>query len=100
PRDDIVRQRDLLDRRAKDELARVEHERFTCGRLDRVHEALLFYRRIDIRVPRVAEHLESRPEVKVDTRRLHVSGITRLYRDTPRSHLLPDRPIGENHHAP
>jgi len=52
-------------RRPKHELPGVQHERLLNGGLDQVHETRLLAGRIDVGVPRVAEHLEAIPEMQV-----------------------------------
>ena len=70
PGDEVVGERDPLQRRAEHELARVEDERAVVADLDELGEVLLRLLRVDERRRVVAEHAEVAVDVQVDRRRL------------------------------
>ena len=99
PCDEIVRQRDALQRRAENELARMEDERLVVGHLDELREVLLVGLDVDERVPGVAEDAEVAVDAHVQARRLHEPRLVRIDTDAALVEEAPDGAIGEDHAA-
>ena len=77
PRDEVVGERDPLERRAEHELAGVEDERAVVADLDQLGEVLLRLLRVDVGRRVVAEDAEVAVDVEVDRRRLHAAVVER-----------------------
>src|SRR4029079_19824226 len=78
PGHEVVRERDALERRAEDELARMEDEGLRVLDLDELGQPLLLGLHVDVRVPRVPEHPEQAVDAAVEARRLHELRVVRV----------------------
>ena len=97
PRDEVVRQRDALERRAEHELAGVQDERLVAVDLDELGQLLLLLLDVDVRVARVAEDAEEAVDAHVEARRLHQRRVVRVDADPALVEQSPDRAVGEDH---
>ena len=95
-RDEIVRQRHALERRAEHELAGVEDERLAVD-LDELRQVLLRLLDVDVRVARVAEDAEVAVDAHVHARRLEQGLVVRVDPDAALAEQASDRAVGENH---
>ena len=91
--------RDALERRAQDELARVEDERLAVGDLDELGQVLLSGLRIDVRRVVVAEDAEVAIRVEVDRRGLDRVVGEWLDDDAAVVERFFDLAVGEDHWA-
>ena len=95
--DEVVGERDALERRAEHELAGVEDERLLAVDLDQLRQVLLRLLHVDVRVARVAEDAEVAVDAHVDARRLEQRLVVRVDPDPALGQQAPDRPVGEDH---
>ena len=99
PGDEVVRQRDPLERRAEHELARVEDERPLLVDLDELGQVLLRLLDVDERVARVAEDAEVAVDADVDARRLEQRRVVRVDLDAALVEQALDGSVGKDHAA-
>ncbi len=95
--DEVVREPDPLDRRAEDELARMQHEDVVLGDRDQLGELLLVLLDVDCPQVVIAEDAEVTVDVQVDRGRLDAALPERVDADPAASELFTDRLVGEDH---
>ena len=98
-RDEVVGERDALERGPEHELAGVEDERLVVVDLDELGEILLVRLHVDVRVAGVAEHSEVAVDANVEARRLHQLRRVRIDADPALVEKAADGAIGEDHAA-
>ena len=98
-RDEIVGERDPLERRAEHELAGMQDERTTVLDLDQLREVFLRLLRVDVGRRVVAEDSEQAVDVEVDGRRLDRAVVERVDDDPARRELLTDGDVRQDHGA-
>ena len=98
-RDEVVGERDALERGSEHELAGMEDERLVVRDLDELRQLLLLRLDVDVRVARVAEDPEVAVDADVDAGGLHQRGLVRLDADAALAQQAPDSAIGEDHAA-
>ena len=89
--------RDLLERRAERELARVQDERLVRRHLDQPGQVGLILGRVDVGVLVVVEQPEVPVEPHVDARGLHHRGVPRVQRHPPGVDFMADVAVREQH---
>ena len=97
PGDEVVGQRDPLERGTEHELARVQDEAPVANDLDQLGEVLLGELRVDVGRRVVAEHPEVAVDAQVDRRRLHAAVHQRVDDDATLGESLVDGDVGEDH---
>src|SRR5215210_159805 len=95
--DQVVGQTHPLERRAEDELARVQDEGPLVVDLDELRQLLLRRFEVDERLARVVEDAEEAVDAYVNARGLNQRLVVRLDPDSFFLQEAPDRPVGENH---
>ena len=95
--DEVVGEGNTFERRAEDELTRVQDERGAVGDLHELGEILLRELGVDVGRRVVAEHAEVAVAVQVDGGRLDRRVAERLDHDAARRELLADRDVGQDH---
>ena len=99
PRDEVVRQRDALERGAEHELAGMEDERLLVVDLDHLGQVLLLRLDVDEGVAGVPKDPEVAIDADVEARRLHQPRFVRLDADPTLLDEAADAPVGEDHAA-
>ena len=95
--DEIVGQRDALERGAEDELTRMEDERLPFRDLDELGQILLGLLRVDEGRGVVAEDAEVAVDVEVDGAGLHRAVGQWVDDDAARGQLVADRAVRQDH---
>ena len=97
PRDEVVWQPDSLQRRAEDELSRMEDESPVLGDLDQLGEVLLFLPDVDERISVVVENPEIAVDPDVHARGLQELVVVGIDLDAAFREKAGNRPVGEHH---
>ena len=97
PGDEIIGERDALERRTEHELARVQDKGFRVGGLDRLGEVAQILFHIDDAAGVIAKDEEPVVEAKVDRRRLYRGVVEGIDRDDAAFEMLADGAVGEDH---
>jgi hypothetical protein len=99
PRCEVVGHADHLERRAEDELPRVQDERVVAVGLDERGQVVLLQCGVDVRVPRVVEDPEEAVEAHVDAGRLHQALVEGLDAEAALGDRSRDVAVGQQHGA-